>query len=51
MLHPVRSGRAGRARRERSVAQLADAAHLPQLEDPVGFADVVASFVAEIYGD
>jgi pimeloyl-ACP methyl ester carboxylesterase len=31
--------------------ELADAAHLPQLEDPVGFADIVASFVAEVYAD
>ena len=31
--------------------ELADAAHLPQLEDPVGFAAVVASFVAEVYAD
>jgi pimeloyl-ACP methyl ester carboxylesterase len=31
--------------------ELADAAHLPQLEDPVAFADAVASFVAEIYVD
>ncbi len=32
-----------------SFVELADAAHLPQLEDPVGFAEIVASFATELY--